>query len=161
MRWEQEWVERDRPPAPPAPARPIIVRAPDETPREVAWRLLESHLTDFQIRDLKTNLGFNIRGSAGYLYRICRLTEHAYRLARGDSFIGSIDSYTLWNNVIDQNLSARGSWPCTRFPMPEGDTLLAQKLYIESDEYGFRRNSCEYSIPSNRYSTPHSYAGMI
>lgn len=165
MRWEREWIARGRV-DPPAPARPEVVRVEVESASEYAMRLLESHLTEYQLRDLKANMGFNVRGSMGQLYRIVRITHHASRLVAHGELVEpqpfhSDDRVSLWNNVIDSAGKARGAWPRQYEIYPEGDILLAQKLIIEGNEGWFRRNACGYSVPTSKYTRPHNYGGLI
>lgn len=165
MRWEREWIGT---PVLPAPARrnPIVARiAQVREPRKRAMMLLEEYLTDYQVRDLRRNLGFNIRGSDKRLYRIFRLNEDAALLVCHGTRPITIPESTLrrshiWNNVIDDTFHARGCWSYRAYDLPEGDVLLAQKLLIEGNARYFQSEACGYSIMRN--SVPlHSYGGMI
>lgn len=94
--------------------------AAQETARRTATATLEAHLTDYQVRELRTHRRFHVVGSRGRCYRI-----HA----RGHS--GNVELLRP-DGTVQARLCAH-----PRRPMPDPDHWLAQALELMTDEDHF------------------------
>lgn len=88
-------------------------------PEAVARILLRDHLTKEQWRTYRELGYFDVTGSDGGTYRINAATEANVLAPSGRH---------LWVSSIE------------RLPLP--DVLLSQKLFLETDAPGYRRESC-------------------
>ncbi len=92
----------------------------DETAKNKAMSLLKSVLDDQQIKDLESNSYFFLVGSAGNRYKI-----------NASYMIGNVEE------IDDDGMVAK--YCAHPMNVPIGDVILAQKVWLETDEEGFKR----------------------
>lgn len=92
----------------------------DEATKSKAMALLKSALDDQQIKDLELNSCFYIVGSAGNRYKI-----------NASYMIGNVEE------IDDDGMVAK--YCAHPMNVPIGDVILAQKVWLETDEEEFKR----------------------
>ena len=98
-----------------------------------ARRLLSWNLTAYQQRCLRIDGYFPVKGSDGGLYRIRRGSSHnVRRLERHGRGYREVESLCAYATGM----------------VPTDDTMLAQKLMLESDERAFRRIAVKRAMVS-------------
>lgn len=100
---------------------------PDQAAQAKAWALLKRALTPQQLRDLLANRCFYVRGKM-----------FTYRIREGHS--GNVDALDPRGYVVSRFCAH----PLGRVPVY--DMMLAQKLWIETDEIMFLEEAAPYPL---------------
>lgn len=101
---------------------PILLRVPEGNPFHRARKLLMEHLSADQLREFRHTRTFFVTGSLGTLYRL--VPRHSFA-----AFVYTAKGLHVANR-------------CAYLPdVPVWDSMLAQKLLIETDEGAFEQNS--------------------